>query len=193
MFRTSILLWSASVVLTAALASGCSRTPGWSHPASLEQVVRREFQPVIRGSTRVKAFLTSGDMLFGADSIKAAVRMPDGEGYGARSHAVFLSADRASRLRVVLLDRDSNQTKPKPCEFSPTVAYVFEAEQESVVVLICHSCDQMEMWSSSARSGGEVDPVSKELVTLAREIFPQDSLVHSVWERNMARGSDPHK
>ena len=94
-----------------------------------------------------------------------------------------LSADHLKRLRQVLYDEKSFRltTVESNCNFSPDIAFDGQAGIDSLQILVSFKCNTLMFFTGKpgGRSvpGAAVDfkPSHKQLLTLAKELLPQDS------------------
>jgi hypothetical protein len=99
-----------------------------------------------------------------------------------------LSADDLKRLRQVLYDEKSFRltTVQNNCNFSPDIAFDGQAGIDSLQILVSFKCNTMMFFTTKpgGRSvpGTSVDfkPSHKQLLTLAKELLPQDSPTQSL-------------
>ncbi|MEE8104621.1 MAG: hypothetical protein V3T86_03705 [Planctomycetota bacterium] len=69
----------------------------------------------------------------------------------------------------------------KACEFSPGVAIRYEDGGESVDVLLCFSCDELEVYAGAEKVGHEdFDPRRADLVKVAKRLFPNDKQIQGL-------------
>jgi hypothetical protein len=89
----------------------------------------------------------------------------------------------AARLAALLLDEKSYSAEGKFCEPNPGVAFQLWKGKQHVYVTLCFECNMLAV---NSKVGGNFDFVRPELVRLAKEAFPDDSLIQNLRER---RGS----
>ena len=86
--------------------------------------------------------------------------------------------DDASRaiLSKVLTDPDTYLwDSAKPCEFVPGVALRLSDANVRVDVLVCFSCEELEMYTNGKRVGHEdFDSRRTDLLRVAKQLFPED-------------------
>jgi hypothetical protein len=69
----------------------------------------------------------------------------------------------------------------KACEFLPGVAFRFERDELQVDVLICFSCDELEVYLDGKEVGHEdFDPRRPDLVAVAKRLFPDDEAIQKL-------------
>ncbi len=98
--------------------------------------------------------------------------------------------DFAKRLSAVLLSQGVTQNRKK-CGLQPGVAFRLWHGQQAVDVLICFECDVLwpyvvgEKTENPWSQWQDFDPVRSDLVSLAKEAFPDDAeirkLLKSTW------------
>ena len=94
-----------------------------------------------------------------------------------------LSADHLKRLRQVLYDEKSFRltTVQNNCNFSPDIAFDGQSGIDSLQILVSFKCNTLMFFTGKpgGRSvpGASVDfkPSHKQLLTLAKELLPQDA------------------
>lgn len=104
------------------------------------------------------------------------------QGYPIRSGPTILDDASRATLSKVLTDPDTYLwDSAKACEFVPGVALRLSAANVQVDVLICFSCDELEMYKNGKRVGHEdFDPSRAELVRVARKLFPEDEDIQAL-------------
>lgn len=66
----------------------------------------------------------------------------------------------------------------KACEFMPGVLIRYQGGGETVDVLLCFSCDELEVYRAGKEVGHEdFDPRRADLVRVAKSLFPQDEAI----------------
>ena len=69
----------------------------------------------------------------------------------------------------------------KPCEFIPGVALRLADAKVQVDILVCFSCDELEMYTNGKRVGHEdFDPRRSDLLRVARKLFPRDEGIQAL-------------
>ena len=69
----------------------------------------------------------------------------------------------------------------KSCEFMPGVALRLADAKTQVDVLICFSCDELEIYTNGKRAGHEdFDPRRADLLHVAKKLFPKDEKIQSL-------------
>ena len=69
----------------------------------------------------------------------------------------------------------------KGCEFLPGVALRLADAKTQVDVLICFSCDELEIYTNGKRAGHEdFDPRRADLLHVAKKLFPKDKKIQSL-------------
>lgn len=98
------------------------------------------------------------------------------EGYAIVAKGKLLTAEQVKRLQAVIFNAatyDFNVTKR--CVFNPYVGFIFEAGGKQAHALFCFSCDEVS-YGREGKQGNieDFDPARKEILNLAREVFPKD-------------------
>ena len=92
--------------------------------------------------------------------------------------------DEASRatLSKVLTDPDTYLwDSAKACEFIPGVALRLSDANVRVDVLVCFSCEELEMYTNGKRVGHEdFDPRRTDLLRVAKQLFPEDEAIQEL-------------
>jgi hypothetical protein len=71
----------------------------------------------------------------------------------------------------------------KACEFLPGVALRYHGDGIDVDVLLCFSCDELEVYRNGAEVGHEdFDPRRADLVRIAKRLFPEDETIKGLRE-----------
>ena len=69
----------------------------------------------------------------------------------------------------------------KSCEFLPGVALRLADVNVQVDILVCFSCDELEMYTNGKRVGHEdFDPRRSDLLRVARKLFPKDEGIQAL-------------
>ena len=69
----------------------------------------------------------------------------------------------------------------KGCEFLPGVALRLADANVQVDVLVCFSCDELEMYTNGKRVGHEdFDPRRTDLLRVAKKLFPKDENIQAL-------------
>lgn len=147
---------------------------------SLDRVVPRAARDGIEHASRIEARLIDPRV----DDTTAVVVTPRGTGYRARSEWRVLNQQEAATLRKLLLDRHSWQPEAKKCEFNPTVLFQWIENGDTTRALVCHGCNQLLGWRDTTRFGGEFDPAADRFLSLSFAIFPTDTVLKKIIERN---------
>ena len=97
------------------------------------------------------------------------------DGYGISGPTAIDDASRAT-LSKVLTDPDTYLwDSAKPCEFVPGVALRLSDANVRVDVLVCFSCEELEMYTNGKRVGHEdFDSRRTDLLRVAKQLFPED-------------------
>ena len=87
--------------------------------------------------------------------------------------------DEASRATLSKVLTDPNTylwDSAKACEFVPGIALRLSDANVQVDVLVCFSCDELEIYTNGKRAGQEdFDPRRIDLLHVARKLFPKDA------------------
>jgi hypothetical protein len=69
----------------------------------------------------------------------------------------------------------------KACEFLPGVALRFAGSNVRVDILICFSCDELEIYRNGERVGHEdFDPRRSDLLGVVKKLFPEDEAIQAL-------------
>ena len=90
----------------------------------------------------------------------------------------------AHTLTDVLTDDDTYLWDiAKACEFMPGVALRYGRDGMEVDVLLCFSCDELEVYRNGEKVGHEdFDPRRADLVRVAKRLFPDDEAIQGLKE-----------
>jgi hypothetical protein len=139
---------------------------------------------------RVTELLGGRDSIAAIETARATAYRIDGmgSGAGAKLHGYPtlsgpVPVDEGSRAEiasVVLDDATYVWESAKACEFLPGVLLRYEAV-ETVDVLLCFSCDELEVYVGARKVGHEdFDPRRNDLVRVAKRLFPADKAIQSL-------------
>lgn len=164
----------ASVVLSLA---GCG-----SGPLSEEQV-QKVFSSstvfdIVQNSSQVEAYRIDPD---GVDRGTATVA-----DYPVLSGPIVIEGATREELRTVLNDADTYDWSglARGCGFQPGVRLSFEGLNSQVDVLFCFECDILAVFENGKKTSGKAfDPGRPALVSLMKQIFPDDAVVQGLSEQ----------
>jgi len=90
----------------------------------------------------------------------------------------------AATLANVLTDDDTYLWDiAKACEFMPGVALRYDGDETQIDILLCFSCDELEVYRDGQKVGHEdFDPRRPDLVRLAKHLFPDDQAIQGLTE-----------
>jgi hypothetical protein len=92
--------------------------------------------------------------------------------------------DDASRATLSKVLSDPNTylwNVAKGCESLPGVALRLADAKTQVDVLICFSCDELEIYTNGRRAGHEdFDPRRADLIHVSKKLFPKDKKIQSL-------------
>ena len=95
------------------------------------------------------------------------------ENYKMRLGPIELTASQKTKLSKLILSKD--------CAPDYGVRIEFQKGENHVDLLFCFGCSQVQVYKNGkSLSGGEFDPVEKQLAELMKEIFPEDELIQSL-------------
>jgi hypothetical protein len=108
------------------------------------------------------------------------------EGYAIVKKGKILNADQVKRLQSVVFDVNTYDFKSaKRCQFVPYVGFIFEKAGKQSHALFCFTCNEVS-YGREGKQGNleDFDPARKEILALAREIFPSDPNLAALKEGN---------
>lgn len=98
------------------------------------------------------------------------------EGYAITKKGPLLSAEQVKRLQAVIFNAGTYDFNvQKRCVFNPYIGFIFEKSGKQAHALFCFSCDEVS-YGRDGKQGNieDFDPARKEILALARELFPRD-------------------
>jgi hypothetical protein len=175
MMRTTTLS-ALAISLAFLLVAGCS-TPGpGEHDNRLEALYGSadayDLVAGNRASGSVTAYKIDGRQ--GATGDRGSGEIA---GYGIVGEVVDVSDDAAAALAAVLGDDATyDWDHQKGCKFQPGVAFRWEKRRTTVDVLLCFSCDELEIFLDGEAVGYEdFDAGRARLVRIVKDLFPHDA------------------
>lgn len=122
---------------------------------------------VLEKAERVESFRVSSDDKIEGDA-------PDRIG-GYKVTGTGKGKVKPKELTSILLDEKTYEFETaKRCVFKPGVAFRFWLAKESIDVLLCFSCDELEVIAAGHRATEDFDRARPRLVKLAKKAFPSD-------------------
>ncbi len=103
--------------------------------------------------------------------------------YEVASGPTSLTDEQITLVRSIMLDRDNFiWDTVKSCIPNYGIQIHFELESNSTDLLFCFSCDQLAVYYNGHEVRGEedFDKARSQLVSLAKELFPDDSEIQSL-------------
>lgn len=172
---------AALLVLAPLLASACTAPRGPTQrvedflggPASVGLITGPErTRPIEAWRIDGMAFMEGR-----AEGAKETIR-----GYPVLAGPVTVDDASAATLADVLTSDDTYLWDiAKACEFLPGVAFRYSGGDRTVEVLVCFSCDELEVWCDGKKTGHEdFDPRRGDLVRIAQRLFPDDEKIRAL-------------
>ena len=98
------------------------------------------------------------------------------EGYAIVKKGPLLTAEQVKRLQAVIFNAATYDFEvQKRCVFNPYIGFIFEKSGKQAHALFCFSCDEVSFGREGKQGNLEdFDPARKEILSLARELFPRD-------------------
>jgi len=98
------------------------------------------------------------------------------ESYAIIKKGKLLSADQVKRLQAVIFNEKTYDFNlAKKCMFVPYVGFIFEKAGKQAHALFCFSCNEVSFGREVKASNLEdFDAARREMLSLAREVFPGD-------------------
>jgi|GEM_PF-2022301 len=99
------------------------------------------------------------------------------EGYAITKKGPLLSAEQIKKLQAVIFNAATYDFNvQKRCVFNPYIGFIFEKSGKQAHALFCFSCDEVSFGREGKQGNLEdFDPARKEILALARELFPRDA------------------
>lgn len=99
------------------------------------------------------------------------------EGYAIENKGKLLSPEQIKRLQAVIFNAATYDFNvQKRCVFNPYIGFIFEKSGKQAHALFCFSCDEVSFGREGKQGNLEdFDPARKEILALARELFPRDA------------------
>lgn len=192
MFRTTHLLVGLLVIGLLCL-SGCEKTstsvntplgaeepngqvlelfggqPGWIPIAVRTRVEAFRIDPIMKGESEPEEG-EEKELLFA--------------GYPILSGPINVDKKMADALALILADSDTYAWDvAKACEFEPGVGIRFVGVDSSTEILLCFSCDELQIVRDGKRVGHEdTDSARGHLIKIVQNIFPDDKIIQGLKE-----------
>ncbi|AFM12469.1 hypothetical protein [Turneriella parva] len=104
------------------------------------------------------------------------------EGYAIVKKGKIMTPDQVKKLQSVVFDvnvYDFNSSKR--CLFSPYIGFIFEKGGKQSHALFCFTCNEVS-YGRDGKQGNleDFDPARKEILSLARELFPNDAKLAAI-------------
>jgi len=175
-----------AVLVPALLALSCN-LPG--KPADKPSDTVRKFLgekavALLSDATTVEVYRVSSKRQGEPKDVKYKV-----EGYALHAPGKPQGKEFARRLNGVLFDEDTYLFDiAKGCKFQPGVAFRIEKDRQSVIVLLCFSCDELRVLTLEGEkivhtAHEDFDPARATLVKLSKEAFPDDKEIQGLKEK----------
>ncbi len=118
----------------------------------------------------------------GQEPLPPTGKPQDIHGYPVTSTAVPIDNESRAKLSEVLAAPDTYLWDvDKACEFLPGVALRLTGGDVNVDILICFSCDELEIYRNENLAGHEdFDPRRSDLLRLVKKLFPDDKAIQSL-------------
>lgn len=178
----------AVLALTALLlAAGCRRTAPVSTQPDAPEVTPR-VAALLGGTTTADLLLRADDattvQAYRIDGMSQMTKSdgPKIHGFTILSGPVDVPPAAFARVADVLQsDGTYLWDVAKACEFVPGVALRYRRGETTGDVLICFSCDEIEIRDGAGHRGHEdVDPRRADLVAVAKALFPDDPKIQAL-------------
>ena len=107
------------------------------------------------------------------------------EGYAITKKGGLLTPEQIKRLQAVIFNAATYDfVVQKRCVFNPYIGFIFEKSGKQAHALFCFSCDEVS-YGRDGKQGNieDFDPARKEILALARELFPRDTRLAGMKEK----------
>lgn len=137
---------------------------------------------------QVEALLAGKDIFADAQRIvpvlvapkpSADTRVENLEGFTITKKGKLLTAAQMQRLQNVIFNAKTYDfIHSKRCPFTPYVGFIFEKTGKQAHALFCFACNEVSFGRDGKQGNLEdFDAARQEILSLAREIFPEDALL----------------
>ncbi len=103
-------------------------------------------------------------------------------GYPVTSHAVLIDSESQATLsRILHAPETYLWDSAKACEFLPGIALQLAADDITLDILICFSCDELVFYANGELAGHEdFDPRRADLLNVIKHLFPDDKKIQTL-------------
>ena|GEM_PF-772982 len=103
-------------------------------------------------------------------------------GYPVTSHAVPIDSESQATLSQILHAPETYLwDSAKACEFLPGIALQLAADDITLDILICFSCDELVFYANGELAGHEdFDPRRTDLLKVMKHLFPDDQKIQTL-------------
>ncbi len=114
----------------------------------------------------------------------SATKKENLEGFVIKRKGKLLTAEQIKRLQAVVFDSGTYDfTNSKRCLFVPYIGFIFEKSGKQAHALFCFTCNEVNFGRGGAQGNLEdFDAKHREILALAREIFPDDARLAAMKE-----------
>ena len=161
------------------LFAGCSSSE--VKESQPEQSVSKSVVELLGGQD-VVAVINNAEIVSGYLLPQKSYHQESVENYKMRLGPIELTASQKTKLSKLILSKESYIFDvAKGCAPDYGVRIEFQKGENHVDLLFCFGCSQVQVYKNGkSLSGGEFDPVEKQLAELMKEIFPEDELIQSL-------------
>jgi len=172
-----------SIVVLFLSGIACCSPARMSTASAIDMNVDKRVVEIFGGSESV-ANVASPDKIeaFRIDGSKRPKRDAPLGGYPVISGPVAVDAATGKTLAAILLNADSYVWGPvKNCSIEPGVGVRFTKAGAPTEVLLCFSCDQLEVFRDGKRTGGKDDDYARDpLLKIVKRLFPEDKQMQTL-------------
>ncbi len=186
--KSLMLAMSAGLLGMVYLASGCMAEKAEAPSERVKKFLSPRAVEILGGAAKAQVFRV--DPKDHADPAKLKEGdVPRIGGYKITASGKEQGKEFAAKVTAILFnDRTYLFNLAKGCIFDPGVAYRLWKDKDYVDVLLCFSCDELEVFVKNAdgtlyRAHEDFDPMRAELVKLAKEAFPDDQQIQALKEK----------
>jgi hypothetical protein len=186
-------VWSLGLAFVGGPIAAWGKHEGEDHKvaAKVENFLGKETLEVLLGATRVEGFRVN------PEQVKPPTDQKTIGGYPITATGQEQGKEFAKAIRHILFNEKTYLfDTTKRCAFAPGVAFRLWKGDEAVEVLLCFSCDELEVivkdptGKELRRVREDSDPMRPALVGLAKKAFPKDPELQKLKER---RQDEPTK
>ena len=167
-----------------------SPAPGIPKPVPRERLPE-PIRSVLESPVAGEAALLVHDLYRGGHRVLSSEDPSRAFQHPARSPFVRLTESQVRRLVALVLSEESWNPGTKTCICPPTIGCVLRSDTGRLTMLVYHEAAAVALYSDSVGASRDLDHVNLELLLLANEVFPGDSVLASLVADERKRGPSP--